>query len=159
MNHAVLSLGSNVGDRLHHLKSAKQELEKHGCRMLQQSSVYETEPWGNKNQSSFYNEVIEIETMHAASQLMHLILGIEKSLGRIRTEKWQPRTIDIDILFFNNEIIHEEHLTIPHPHLHERNFVLKPLNEILPQFMHPFLKKNISELFSQLADTSEVKKI
>jgi 2-amino-4-hydroxy-6-hydroxymethyldihydropteridine diphosphokinase len=159
MNRAVLSLGSNVGNRLNYLQKAKDELEKNRCKVTLQSSVYETEAWGNKNQSAFYNQVIEVETNHNAEELMHAILNIEKSLGRIRKEKWEPRTIDIDILFFNDEIIHKEHLDIPHSHLHERRFVLAPLNEILPDLIHPVLKKNTTELLTELNDSLEVIKV
>src|SRR4051812_22549634 len=106
MNRPILSLGSNMGNRLHHLETAMQELQKNDCAILKQSSVYETAAWGNENQESFYNQVIEIETKLSAEQLMQSILHIEQSMGRIRKEKWEARIIDIDILFFNDEIIH-----------------------------------------------------
>ncbi len=159
MNRAILSLGSNVGNRLKHLQNAKRLLEENGCAVLKQSSVYETEAWGNTEQAAFYNEVIEIQTALSAQELMRKILEIEKALGRIRIEKWAPRTIDIDIIFFNREVIHEEHLAIPHPHLHERKFVLIPLNEILPDLLHPVLNKTVSVLLRELKDSLEVKKV
>src|SRR5438270_16252 len=141
MNHAVLSLGSNIGERKENLKQAREYLVKAGCLIKKESSVYETEPWGKKDQPFFFNEVIEIETTLNAFELMFLILQIEKQMGRERKEKWEPRIIDIDILFFNDEIIQAEHLTIPHPYLHVRDFVLMPLKEILPDFIHPVFKK------------------
>jgi 2-amino-4-hydroxy-6-hydroxymethyldihydropteridine diphosphokinase len=159
MNRALLSLGSNVGDRLQHLHDAKRLLEMKDCITWKRSSVYETEAWGNTEQAAFYNAVLDTETELSARELMNKILEIEKSLGRIRTGKWAPRTIDIDILFFNKEIIHEEHLTIPHPHLHERKFVLVPLDEIVPDLMHPILNKTVSELLGELKDSLQVKMV
>jgi 2-amino-4-hydroxy-6-hydroxymethyldihydropteridine diphosphokinase len=159
MNRALLSLGSNVGDRLQYLKAAKLQLEINGCKILKQSSVYETEAWGNKDQAAFYNEVIEIETELSADELMTAIINIEQSLGRIRKEKWSPRTIDIDILFFGDEIIHQDHLAVPHPHLYERRFVLVPLNEIAPDLMHPVINKTVSELLLELKDSLQVIKV
>jgi 2-amino-4-hydroxy-6-hydroxymethyldihydropteridine diphosphokinase len=159
MNQAVLSLGSNVGDKLQHLYDAKKQLVENGSKIIKQSSVYETEAWGNKDQDAFYNEVIEVDTGMSTEWLMKLILYTEKSLGRTRDEKWAPRTIDIDILFFNDEIINQENLTIPHPHLHERKFVLIPLNEILPNLIHPVFKKTISQLLNELKDSLRVVKV
>ena len=155
MNLVVLSLGSNVGNRLQYLTDAKRLLERNGCWTMKRSSVYETEAWGNTEQASFYNAVLYTQTELSARELMNKILEIEKSLGRIRTEKWAPRTIDIDILFFNDEIVHEEHLTIPHPHLQERKFVLVPLDEIVPDLIHPVFKKNVSQLLLELNDPSQ----
>jgi len=159
MNRAILSLGSNVGNRLHHLAQAKGELAKEGFRIAKQSSIYETAAWGNEDQDDFYNEVIELETKFSAKELMQSILHIEQSMGRIRKQKWEARIIDIDILFFNDEIIHSDNLTIPHPHLHKRKFILIPLNEILPETIHPILKKTISTLLHELDDSLQVKKI
>ena len=156
MNSAVLSLGRNVGNRLKYIRYALALMSTDHCHFLRRSSVYETEAWGNTEQAPFYNAVLEIETELSARELMNKILEIEKILGRIRTEKWAPRTIDIDILFFNKEIINEEHLTIPHPYLQERKFVLIPLDEIMPDFIHPVLNKTISELLAELKDSSPV---
>jgi 2-amino-4-hydroxy-6-hydroxymethyldihydropteridine diphosphokinase len=159
MHRAVLSLGSNVGDKLQHLYDAKKQFIENGNRIIKQSSVYETEAWGNKDQDAFYNEVIEVDSGMTTDWLMKLILYTEKSLGRTRDKKWAPRTIDIDILFYDDKIIHEENLTIPHPHLHERKFVLIPLNEILPNLIHPVFKKPISQLLMELKDSLRVVKI
>src|SRR5437879_6446838 len=104
MNRAILSLGSNIGERTKNLAQAREHLLKAGCLLRKESSIYETEPWGRKDQPFFYNQVIEIETSLNAHELMSLLLNIENKMGRVRKEKWEPRIIDIDILFFNNEI-------------------------------------------------------
>jgi len=159
MNTAVLSLGSNVGDRLDNLKKAIAHLKDLPGSLLKVSSVYETAPWGNTQQSSFYNQVIEIETTLTALELMERILSIEREMGRTRMKKWEPRIIDIDILFFSDEIIESKNLRIPHQHLHERRFILEPLNEIMPDFIHPVSKLKIHELLSDLTDDSSVEKL
>jgi 2-amino-4-hydroxy-6-hydroxymethyldihydropteridine diphosphokinase len=159
MNRAVISLGSNVGDRLANLNRAKNELQEKDCHLLLASSVYETAAWGNTSQNSFYNEVIEIETKLSAQALMQIIFEIENKMGRVRKEKWEPRIIDMDILFFNDDVINETHLTVPHPFVHERKFVLVPMDEILPRFIHPIFKKTIHDLLSSVEDKLEVKRI
>ncbi len=157
VNTAVLLLGSNEGDREKNLMSAIDLLKSEVGKVSKFSSVYETAPWGNTDQPAFLNGIIVMETLLSATMLMKIILGIEKKAGRIRREKWAQRIIDIDILFFNDEIINEEHLHIPHRHLHERKFVLVPLMEIMPGFIHPVFLKPVSELFRQLKDTSDVR--
>jgi 2-amino-4-hydroxy-6-hydroxymethyldihydropteridine diphosphokinase len=159
MNKVVLSLGTNIGNRLSNLAEARWLLKDLPCHILKTSSVYETAPWGNINQDSFYNQVIQIETALTADNLMKEILHVEKIMGRRRMKKWEPRIIDIDILFFNDEIIDHKNLRIPHQHLHERRFILAPLNEILPGFIHPVLKLDIQHLLSDLKDDSEVEKL
>ena len=159
MNSAVLSLGTNMGNRLSNLSEALRLLEEIPCRILKLSSVYETAPWGNTEQSSFYNQVLEIETSADAEKLIAEILRIEKVMGRTRAKKWEPRLIDIDILFFNEEIIERENLHIPHRYLHERRFILEPLNEILPGLHHPVLKQSIQQLLKELKDVSKVQKL
>jgi len=159
MHSAVLSLGTNIGNRLANLSNALKLLEQLPGKVLRISSIYETAPWGNTNQASFYNQVLEIETAVSAEMLMEKILFIEKEMGRTRTKKWEPRIIDIDILFFNDEIFNKENLHIPHQHLHERRFILEPLNEILPDLVHPVLKTKIHHLLAGLKDVSDVKKL
>ena len=159
MNNAVVSLGSNLGDRLSNLSAAIDRISALPCRLLKSSSVYETAPWGNTHQPSFLNQVIEVETGHDVSSLMTGLLSVEEALGRKRMQKWEPRVIDLDILFFNEDIVETEKVVIPHRHLHERRFVLEPLHEILPLKVHPGLKKNISRLLEELNDTGESKKI
>jgi len=160
MNSAVLSLGTNIGNRLSNLSEARILLLKNlPCSILKTSSVYETAPWGNVNQDSFYNQVIEIETALTADKLMENILQVENNMGRRRVKKWEPRIIDIDILFFNRDIIDRENLRIPHQHLHERRFILEPLNEILPGFIHPVLNLDMEHLLADLKDDSAVEKL
>lgn len=159
MNNVFISLGSNMGNRLQQLQSAKQQLETHVGNTQHASSIYVTAAWGNENQPDFYNQVLLVGTTLSAIALMKNILHIEQSLGRIRTEKWAQRIIDIDILFYNDEIIDLDKLHIPHPHLHERRFILQPLLEIAPNYEHPFLKKTIKELFIECTDNLPVIKL
>lgn len=162
MNNVVLSLGSNVGDRQSNLSAAINRISEIPALLLKKSSVYQTPPWGNTSQPDFFNQVIEIETAFDAFTLMEKLLLIEESMGRKRKEKWEPRIIDIDILFYNEEILENDKLTVPHKLLHERMFVLEPLHDILPDKNHPVLKKNISILLSELAkegNTENVKMI
>lgn len=158
MNKVVLSLGSNVGDRQSNLSAAINRIFEIPAMLLKKSSIYQTAPWGNKDQPDFFNQVLEIETALDAHALMEKLLSIEESMGRKRKEKWEPRIIDIDILFFNEEILETEKLTIPHKLLHERKFILEPLHEILPSKNHPILKKNISTLLIELAKAGVTEK-
>jgi len=126
--------------------------------MQRKSAIYQTAAWGNTDQPDFLNQVIIVQTKLTAWQTMQSILQIEKEMGRLRTVKNAPRIIDIDILFFNKEIIHTVELTVPHPQLQNRRFVLVPLNELSPNFKHPALKKNIHQLFIHCTDKLNVKK-
>lgn len=170
MNKAYLLLGSNIGKRRNYLSRAVKLIEAQTKNKIQnteisaKSSIYKTKAWGNKNQNDFLNQAICIETTLDAKELLEKILKIEKKLGRIRSKnqkskikKWQPRKIDIDILFFNNEIIDNENLSVPHPHLHKRRFALTPLNEIAEDFIHPVFKKTVKELINACPDKLDVK--
>ncbi len=126
--------------------------------MQRRSAIYQTAAWGNTEQPDFLNQVIIVQTKLTAVQTMQTILQIEKEMGRMRTVKNAPRIIDIDILFFNKEIINTAELTVPHPQLQNRRFVLVPLNELSPNFKHPVLKKNIHQLFIHCHDKLNVKK-
>ena len=159
MANAVISLGSNLGDRAEKIRSGVIGLEKSGCRVLKKSALYETEPWGNTDQPAFLNQVIQIESPFEPAALMQLILLIEREAGRERKTRWEPRTLDIDILFYDDRVVQEHHLAIPHPHLHDRKFVLVPLAEILPGFVHPVLGKKVSELLEALKDPLRVEPI
>lgn len=143
-------MGSNLGDRETALSHAKNYLQQSGQKIICESSVHETKPWGRENQNDFLNQVIEIETEFSPRELMNLCLSIEKKMGRERKEKWGPRIIDIDILYYGNQIVNEKELMVPHPHLHERLFVLELLNEIVPDFIHPIIKKTTQELLALL---------
>ncbi len=124
------------------------------------SSIIETEPWGFNDNIPFYNQVIELHTPLLADALMRKLLDIEKKLGRTREGKgYAGRTMDLDILFYDNTIIHSELLQIPHPRLHLRLFVLQPLAEIAPTFVHPLFKKNISTLLNELPDNKSFRKV
>ncbi|HTS43724.1 MAG TPA: 2-amino-4-hydroxy-6-hydroxymethyldihydropteridine diphosphokinase [Puia sp.] len=159
MNNAYLLTGGNEGNRLFNIKQALANIELFCGEIIQQSSIYETAPWGKKDQPAFLNQALQVQTSVDAVTLMSSLLEIERKMGRIRKEKYGPRIIDIDMLFFNDEILDLPGLAIPHPEIQYRRFVLEPLNEIAPLLMHPVLHKNIHELLKECPDTLEVKKI
>ncbi len=160
-NIAYILLGGNIGNKRENLQNALSNIEKEIGKVIQKSSIYETEPWGNHDQPSFYNQVIATETSLSALELIHELLNIELKMGRTRNtqNKWEERIIDIDILFYNQEVINTAMLIVPHPRLHERKFTLKPLLEIAPNLFHPVLKKTIQELFKESNDTLTVVKL
>lgn len=159
MNVTYLCLGGNIGDRETALKHALLKIEEQIGKITSQSRIYETEAWGVENQQAYLNQCIEVKTNLTASSLIESLLLIEKELGRMRTisATYEPRTIDIDILFYNHEIINEPKLIVPHPRLHLRKFVLTPLNEIATNYLHPLLNKTIFNLLSECSDSSDVK--
>jgi 2-amino-4-hydroxy-6-hydroxymethyldihydropteridine diphosphokinase len=148
-NVVYLSLGSNMGDRNAHLRDAITRLETAG-RVKSVSSLYETEPVEFTEQAWFLNCVVALETEEAPERLMAAILKIESEMGRRRVQKKGPRSIDIDILLFSDKIINSAELTVPHPAMHERRFVLEPLAEIAPDAIHPSLRKSAQELLDTL---------
>ncbi len=157
MKKVFLGLGSNLGDRLENIGTAIMMIGEHAGSVIASSSLYETEPWGFEADNKFINKVICINTDLSPSALLGRLLMIEAKLGRLRCEgKYVSRTIDIDILFYGNEVIDDNVLQIPHPRLHERRFVLTPLNEIAPGLMHPVLKKNVRILSDECSDKSGV---
>lgn len=159
MNLVYLSLGSNTGDSRKILHSACEAIGKQIGKIISLSYLYETEPWGNKNQPPFINLALSVETTMNPGQLLKETLKIEKSFGRERIERWAPRTLDIDIIYFSTEILVTDDLKIPHPELHRRKFVLIPLVEIDPEFIHPVLNVSNSELLKRCNDVSEVKRV
>jgi 2-amino-4-hydroxy-6-hydroxymethyldihydropteridine diphosphokinase len=159
MNLAYLITGSNLGDKLNNLQQAQLAIQTRCGHVLKKSGIYETAAWGKTNQPSFYNQVIFIQTTLAAGTLLEVILEIERSMGRIRMEKYAARIIDIDILFFNHEIVDTGKLTIPHPEISRRRFVLEPLAELVPKKIHPVYKRNIEQLLQQCADNLTVTRI
>ena len=159
MNTAYLSLGSNEGNREQWLAKACALLADSCGALAQRSAIYETAAWGLTDQPAFLNMAVSLQTSLDPAALLAGILSIELSLGRQRIIKWGPRIIDIDILFYNNLIINTPTLTIPHPFLHERRFVLAPLAEIASGYIHPVFNKSVSELLAACTDKSEIKNI
>jgi len=157
-NLVYLSLGSNVGDREAQLRDAQARLGTLS-RVVAISSVYETEPVEFTEQAWFLNCVLALETILTPQQLMSAILRIEQEMGRRRIQPKGPRSIDIDILLFGNEIIESQELTIPHPAMHQRRFVLGPLAEIAPEVIHPILKMTIRELLDALPPGQAIRKL
>ena len=158
MNTAILLSGSNMGDRLRHLRTAKEYLLSAGCVLQAESSIYETAAWGNQEQPSFLNQAWHITTQQGPVDLLAALLDIEKSMGRRRIQKWESRVIDIDILFYDQLVYQSEALVLPHPHLHERKFALMPVAEILPQWMHPVFHKTVDTLLHEVNDPLPVTK-
>lgn len=147
---AFLGLGSNVGDREEYIEQAIFLMEKNpNVQVLKHSSNYETEPEGGGSQPPFLNAAIAIKTKLSPHKLLDLCQEIEATLGREREIEWGPRTIDIDILLYGDEIVSDDKLQVPHPLMHERLFVLKPLREIAGQVMHPILEKSIEALYDE----------
>jgi len=147
---AYLGLGSNVGDREEYIEQAIFLLSKTpGIKMRKKSANYETEPEGNSDQPQFLNAAIEVQTMLDPYKLLSVLHETENALGRERDVEWGPRTIDLDILLYDNQIVSDDKLQIPHPLLHERLFVLKPLSEIAPKAIHPALEKTIIDIYEE----------
>jgi len=159
MHKVYLLTGSNIGNALQNLHRANDFIENQIGKIEAKSLVYKTEPWGNKEQEIFLNQLIVVQTNFSAPEVLKNILAIETKMGRNRHIKWEPRIIDIDILFFDDEIIDETDLKIPHPFIHERRFALIPLNEISPNFLHPVYNKTISELLQTCTDTGIVERL
>lgn len=181
MKEVFILLGSNRGERMDYLVRALHLISVHAGTVLNKSAVYETEPWGFEDSTSFLNQVVEIETSLQPEELLEQLLTIETKLGRIRpfsacVSNIKPlptglrqdsgnqnsefsysfRTIDLDILFYGNKLVFTNNLMIPHPRLHERRFTLVPLNEIVPDLVHPMLKKTISQLLKECQDKAKV---
>ncbi|MBN8852523.1 MAG: 2-amino-4-hydroxy-6-hydroxymethyldihydropteridine diphosphokinase [Sphingobacteriales bacterium 50-39] len=159
MNIAYLLIGGNEGDRSAYLQETTRRIQYPGSRLLQASSIYETAAWGKTDQAAFLNQALALETPLDAPALMKRLLATEEELGRVRTERYGSRTIDIDILFFNEDVIQLPWLTIPHPEVARRRFALTPLDEIAPGYIHPVLHKTIHRLLAECPDLLEVKKL
>ncbi|NOT76913.1 MAG: 2-amino-4-hydroxy-6-hydroxymethyldihydropteridine diphosphokinase [Cyclobacteriaceae bacterium] len=158
MVRAFLLLGSNQGDRRQYIDAAFLEIHSLGSDAYH-SSMYETAAWGKEDQSPFLNQVVVLTTGLSPEDLLRAILSIESGLGRIRMEKWGSRTIDIDILFYGEEIISQPDLVVPHPAIAQRRFTLEPMAELVPEMIHPVLKKSMRQLLDECTDTLPAIKI
>ena len=158
MNKTYFLLGSNIGDSRLQLSVAIKNIEQKIGNVIRQSKLYSTAAWGDTRQPDFLNQVILVETALTPLETMQTILAIEKEMGRVRTLKNAPRIIDIDILFFNKVVLDEPMLTLPHPEIQNRRFVLIPLNELAPNLHHPVLGLSIHELLEICPDRLNVKK-
>ncbi len=156
---AYLGLGSNMGDRFLNLRETLRKLKNAtGLKIGRTSPVYETEPVGGPHQPKYLNMVVEIVTDLEVKKLLKVCQEIEKEMGRVRTERWGPRDIDIDILIYGDLVSSTKELTIPHPLFHEREFMLRPMADIAPDLQHPVLDLSISQLLDGVEE-SGVKKM
>ena len=156
MKTIYLQIGSNIGDRNHYIDRAKKQIEKKIGKIYASSKIYETQAWGIRSQRDFLNVVVKVSTNFDPNKILKISQQIESDLGRIRKEKWGERCIDIDILFINNEIIKLKNLTVPHPHIQDRKFILRPLCDIASSLKHPIIKKDIKELLECCTDKLKV---
>lgn len=148
-----LSLGSNIGDKRKNLLEAIRKIgELENTEVVKSSTILETEPFGYLEQDNFLNACLEVKTLMTAQEFLKVILQIELDMGRVREIKWGPRIIDIDMLFYDKEVIEEDNLAVPHPWICEREFVLDPLSEIAPNYIHPLEKKTITMLAGKLKE-------
>ena len=151
-----LLLGSNLGDRNQSLRLAREQIEQQVGRILRLSSIYETEAWGVLDQPLFYNQVLQIETPLGHEPLLHVLLSIEKAIGKVKVGKWRERLIDIDLLYYGNRLVRTPTLTLPHPEIPNRRFTLAPLVELIPNELHPVLHQSHQELLELTPDELEV---
>jgi len=154
---AFIGLGSNLKDKMGNLNKAMELVEKSSMvKVLKRSSVYQTEPVGINDQPLFLNMVLEVETAISPFELLRFLQDIERKMGRKREKKWGPRNIDLDLLLYDEQIINSSELTLPHPQMHLRKFVLIPLAEIAKDKIHPLKQQTISELLKNLKQDSKV---
>jgi 2-amino-4-hydroxy-6-hydroxymethyldihydropteridine diphosphokinase len=159
-NTAFIGIGSNRGNRKENCETAVKIIAAHkNTAIIKKSSLYETEAWGEESHDNFINYVAEIKTGKNVFNFFSLLQQTENKIGKQKEGFWGPRNIDIDLLFFGQEIINEPELKVPHPFLHLRRFVIEPLSEIAPDFIHPIINQSIKVLLKNLTDTKKVLKI
>lgn len=161
MNTLVLLLGANLGNEIELFKKAEFLLSQTIGECIQKSSIYISSPWGFEHENMFYNQLLILTTKKQAIEILEKCLEIELYLGRIRTKskEYEARVIDIDILYYNNEIIHTKQMQIPHSQIQNRRFALVPLCEIIPEFIHPVYHKSNKKLLEECLDNGDVKKV
>ncbi|MFY0652166.1 MAG: 2-amino-4-hydroxy-6-hydroxymethyldihydropteridine diphosphokinase [Cyclobacteriaceae bacterium] len=145
-----------MGNKVANLRKAMESIEEHIGSVKRQSKIYQTDAWGRRDQDFFLNQVLIVSTEKNAQTILESCLDIEQSMGRIRSEKWMERIIDIDILYFNEDIINTEILSVPHPEIQNRRFTLEPLTELIPEFVHPVFGQTNSNLLNECTDDLEV---
>lgn len=158
-NRIFIALGSNLGDRTGTIQNALSDISRDVGIIINCSSFYESEPWGEKDQNGFINAMCELETDLLPVELLHQLRIIEQKYGKTSLRTWGPRTLDLDIIYYGKKIIVEKDLIIPHHNMYLRNFVLAPLAEIAPEFIHPILKKKTKSLLRDCPDTNKIVRI
>ena len=159
MANLILHLGSNMGRREAHLAAAREAVSGQIGPILSTSPIFETAAWGQPDQASFLNQALWVETSLPPQDALEAVLRIERAMGRVRQYKWGPRLIDIDLIFYDDLILESPTLIIPHPWMQNRRFVLAPLAELIPAWVHPVFQKTVAELLAECGDEGEVRKI
>lgn len=156
MTRIVILLGTNLDNRLINLQKAELEIGHRVGAVFQRSKIYQTAPWGNLEQEDFLNQILIIESNKNPHEVLSLLLTIELEMGRVRNQQYEPRIIDLDIIYFGDEIIETKDLIVPHPFIQDRRFTLVPLVELIPNLVHPVFKRTNYELLLQTTDDSSV---